>query len=142
MLQKENIWLQQALSGDEESLPARLREAPGQAEARFPWGWAIGLGVAATGIYTLWSGIRGSVADASFRAGFNQGNVLTMLFFSGAFWKGWDAMQSMIEFLSMASVAVVVLGMLRRRLRRFTVAARDGAGWELFTAFRTASRGG
>ncbi len=140
VLQKENIWLQQALSGDEESLPARLREAPGQAEARFPWGWAIGLGVAATGIYTLWSGIVDPWLTQASDAGFNQGNVLTMLFFSGAFWKGWDAMQSMIEFLSMASVAIAVLWLLRRRLRRFTVAAALlAAGLGVFTLSPTAS---
>ncbi|HWF37084.1 MAG TPA: hypothetical protein VG322_01100 [Candidatus Acidoferrales bacterium] len=123
VLQKENIWLQQAFSSDEESLPARLREVPGQTETAFPWGWAVGLALAATGIYTLWSGIVDPWLTQASEAGFNQGNVLTMLFFSGAFWGGWDAMQSMIEFLSMASVAIAVLWLLRRRWKRFTVAA-------------------
>ena len=109
VLQRENIWLRQALTVDEEPLPARLRTAPGQAGTGFPWGWAVGLGVAATGIYTLWSGMIDPWLTQASDAGFNQGNVLTMLFFSGAFWGGWNAMQTMIEFLSMATVAVAVL---------------------------------
>jgi cytoskeletal protein CcmA (bactofilin family) len=123
VLQKENIWLRQALATEEEVLPARLSAAPGYADAQFPWGWLAGMGVAAAGIYTLWSGIVDPWLTQASDAGFNQGNVLTMLFFSGAFWKGWDAMQSMIEFLSMASVAVAVIWLLRRRWRRLTVAA-------------------
>lgn len=123
VLQKENIWLRQALASEEETLPAGLNAAPGYADAQFPWGWLAGLGIAAAGIYTLWSGIVDPWLTQASDAGFNQGNVLTMLFFTGAFWKGWDAMQSMIEFLSMASVAVAVLWLLRRHWRRFTVAA-------------------
>ena len=46
-----------------------------------------------------------------------------MLFFSGAFWKGWDAMRSLIEFLAMATLGIVVMWLLRRHLRRTTALA-------------------
>jgi cytoskeletal protein CcmA (bactofilin family) len=119
-LQKESIWLKEALAGENELIPARLMEAPGRSEAAF-WGWLAALGVAAGGVYTLWSGLIDPWLTQASDAGFNQGNLLTMLFFSGAFWKGWDAVQSMIEFLSMAAVGVVIIWLLRRHWRRFTV---------------------
>lgn len=122
-LQKENLWLQEALASQEEAIPARLSVAPGDANAWWSWGWVAALAVAAAGVYTVWSGLIDPWLTQAADAGFNQGNVLTMLFFSGAFWKGWDAMQSMMEFLSMTSVTIVVLWLLRRHWRRFTVAA-------------------
>lgn len=121
-LQRENIWLREAFTGQEDSIPARLSVAPGYANVSASWGWAAALGVAAAGIYTLWSGLIDPWLTQAADAGFNQGNVLTMLFFSGAFWKGWDAMLSMMEFLSMTAVGLAVLWLLRRHWRRFTVA--------------------
>ena len=103
-LQKENIWLQEALASQEEALPARLNGAPESANTWVSWAWVAALAIAAAGIYTVWSGVIDPWMTQAADAGFNQGNVLTMLFFSGAFWKGWDAMQSMMEFLSLASV--------------------------------------
>jgi cytoskeletal protein CcmA (bactofilin family) len=46
-----------------------------------------------------------------------------MLFFSGAFWKGWDAMRSLTEFLALATLGVLVIWLLRRHLRRATAFA-------------------
>ena len=122
VLQKENIWLKEALVGGEDLMPARVSAAPGHAGTPPSWGWIAALGMAAAGIYTLWSGLIDPWLTQASDAGFNQGNVLTMIFFSGAFWKGWDAVQSMIEFLSMATVGIVVVWLLRRHWRRFTVA--------------------
>jgi cytoskeletal protein CcmA (bactofilin family) len=122
-LQKENIWLRQAIASEEEAVPARLSLAPGTESSWAPWAWAAALGIAAAGAYTLWSGLVDPWLTQAANAGFNQGNVLTMLFFSGAFWEGWGAMQSMIEFLSVAAVGIGVVWLLRRHWRRFTVAA-------------------
>jgi len=125
-LQKENIWLKAALRGEEEWLPASLAEVPGKAGAT-PWGWIAALGTAAAGMYTLWSGLIDPWITQASEAGFNQGNILTMLFFSGAFWEGWNTMQSMIEFLAIATVGIVVVWLLRRRWRRFAVAGMVAA---------------
>jgi cytoskeletal protein CcmA (bactofilin family) len=122
LLQKENIWLKEALTGGEDLMPVGLSRAPDRAGAGASWGWIAALGTAAAGIYTLWSGLIDPWLQQASDAGFNQGSVLTMLFFSGAFWKGWDAVQSMVEFLPMATVGIVVVWLLQRRRRRFTVA--------------------
>jgi cytoskeletal protein CcmA (bactofilin family) len=72
------------------------------------------------GLYTLWTGfIQPSFAEAS-QAGFTQGNLLTMLFFSGAFWKGWDSMRTLMEFLPLATLGAIGIWALRKQWRHFT----------------------
>ena len=120
-LQTESVWLRESLEADDESVPARLVQAPEHGGA--PWGWITALGLSAGGAYTAWSGFIEPWRAQAAQAGFTQGNLLTMLFFSGAFWKGWDAMRSLIEFLAMATLGLVVMWLLRRRLRRTTALA-------------------
>jgi cytoskeletal protein CcmA (bactofilin family) len=120
-LETESVWLREALRADEESIPSRVVEAPASRTA--PWGWIAALGLGTSGAYTLWSGLVEPWFTQAGQAGFNQGNLLTMLFFTGAFWKGWDAMSSLIEFLAVATLGVVVLWLLRRYWRRFTTVA-------------------
>jgi cytoskeletal protein CcmA (bactofilin family) len=117
-LQTEDVWLREALSAEEESVPARLMEAPERGGA--PWGWITALGLAAGGMYTLWSGFVEPWRAQAEQAGFTQGNFLTMLFFSGTFWKGWDAMRSLMEFMAVATLGIVVTWLLRRRWRHVT----------------------
>ena len=125
-LQTESVWLRQSLEADEEPVPARLVHAPRHGGA--PWGWLSALGLSAGGAYTLWSGFIEPWRAQAAQAGFTQGNLLTMLFFSGAFWKGWDAMRSLTEFLAVATLGLIVMWLLRRRLRRMvTVAVVMGA---------------
>src|SRR5579863_9928924 len=125
-LETEGVWLRESLAGDEEAVPARLIDAPERQGA--PWGWISALGLSAGGAYTLWSGFVEPWRAQAAQAGFTQGNLLTMLFFSGAFWKGWDAMRSLTEFLAMATLGLIVMWLLRRRLRRImTVAVVMGA---------------
>lgn len=125
-LQTESVWLRESMEADDEPVPARLVHAPRQGGA--PWGWLSALGLSAGGAYTVWSGFIEPWRAQAAQAGFTQGNLLTMLFFSGAFWKGWDAMRSLTEFLAMATLGFVVLWLLRRRLRRImTVAVVMGA---------------
>jgi len=120
-LESEGVWLRRALAEDEESVPARLMEAPARGGA--PWGWITGLGFAAGGVYTVWSSFIEPARVQAEQAGFTQGNLLTMLFFSGAFWKGWDAMRSLMEFLAVATLGTIVIWLLRRHLRRMTTVA-------------------
>jgi len=120
-LETEGVWLRESLAAEDEAIPARLAEAPERGGA--PWGWIATLGLSAGGAYTLWSGIIEPWQAQAAQAGFTQGNLLTMLFFSGAFWKGWDAMRSLMEFGAMATLTVVVSWLLRRHWRRFTTFA-------------------
>jgi cytoskeletal protein CcmA (bactofilin family) len=120
-LEREGVWLRQALAAEDEAVPARLVEAPERGSV--PWGWLTTLGLSAGGAYTLWSGIVEPWKAQAAQAGFTQGNLLTMLFFSGAFWKGWDAMRSLMEFLAMGTLTVVATWLLRRHWRRLTTVA-------------------
>lgn len=125
-LKNENVWLCDALAAEDESIPARLMDAP--VRAPVPWGWVTAFGLAAGGAYTLWSGFVEPLRTEAAQAGFTQGNLLTTLFFSGAFWKGWDAMRSLMEFLAIATLGTVMIWLLRRHWRRFaTVAIVMGA---------------
>ncbi|HUJ32918.1 MAG TPA: hypothetical protein VLY23_16670 [Candidatus Acidoferrum sp.] len=120
-LQTEGLWLREALAAEDEAIPARLAAVPERGGA--PWGWIATLGLSAGGAYTLWSGIVIPWQTQAAQAGFTQGNLLTMLFFSGAFWKGWDAMRSLMEFMAMATLTIVVSWLLRRHWRRLTTFA-------------------
>jgi cytoskeletal protein CcmA (bactofilin family) len=118
-LEREGVWLRQALEVEDESVPARLLEAP---ERGTPWGWIAALGLSAGGAYTVWTGIIDPWRAQAAQSGFTQSNLLTMLFFSGTFWKGWDAMSSLTEFLAMSTLTIVVSWLLRRHWRRLTTA--------------------
>jgi cytoskeletal protein CcmA (bactofilin family) len=125
-LETEGVWLRESLAGDEEAVPSRLIEAPERHAA--PWGWISALGLSAGGAYTMWSGFIEPWRAQAAQAGFTQGNLFTMLFFSGAFWKGWDAMRSLMEFTAVATLGVLVMWLLRRRWRSFpTIAVVLGA---------------
>jgi len=117
-LERESRWLRESLVEEDEAVPARLFEAPARAPA--PWGWLITLGFGAAGAYTLWSGLVEPMRQQLNLVGFGGGNVLTMLLFQGAFWKGWDVMRSLIEFVAIISVGLVLLALLRRNWRRWT----------------------
>jgi cytoskeletal protein CcmA (bactofilin family) len=117
-LNREGIWLKASLAEEQESIPARLLGAPESGGA--PWGWIATLGFAAAGVYTVWTGIIEPWQARAAQSGFTQGNLLTMLFFSGAFWKGWDAMRSLMEFLAVASTGMIAMWLLRRHWRRLT----------------------
>lgn len=117
-LEREGHWLRASLIEEEESVPARLLGLPARSSA--PWGWIAVLGFGAGGAYTFWSGLIEPWRAQAAQAGLTQGNLLTLLFFSGAFWKGWDAMRSAMEFLAMATLGFVVMWLLRRNWRRWT----------------------
>ncbi|HEV2421077.1 MAG TPA: hypothetical protein VGS59_05135, partial [Candidatus Acidoferrales bacterium] len=48
------------------------------------------------------------------QAGFSGGNLMTMLFFSGAFWKGWSSVLSFVEFFTVAAFSMLALALLKR----------------------------
>ena len=116
VLKNESVWLREALVADDEPVPARLVGAPTRSIAS--WGWLATLGFGAAGAYTLWSGfIEPSVNQAS-NIGLTQGNLMTVLFFSGAFWNGWGDVARAVEFMAMITLGVVAAWALRRYFRR------------------------
>jgi cytoskeletal protein CcmA (bactofilin family) len=119
-LQHEGLWLRESLTAADEAIPARLLEAP---SASVPWGWVMSLGLGAAGVYGLWSGIVEPWQQRFTQAGFTQGNLLSMLFFSGALWKGWGDMRNLVEILATAGVMIIVGMLLRHNWRRWTTVA-------------------
>ncbi len=131
-LEREGDWLREALAVDDEPIPAHLLAAPGRNMAQ--WIWLAAFGLMAGGAYTLWNGIIEPWYAQAQAAGFTQGNILTMLFFSGAFWKGWDAMRSVMEFMAAATLGTVAIWLLRKRWRHFTAMAFVMSGLVLLLA--------
>ncbi|HKV05320.1 MAG TPA: hypothetical protein VJO53_09465 [Candidatus Acidoferrales bacterium] len=121
-LESEGVWLREALQTEDEPVPAHMISAPERGMAH--WGWIAAFGLGVGGAYTLWSGfVQPWLAQAG-QAGFTQGNnLLTDLFLGGAFWKGWDAMRSLMEFLAVATLGTLAIWLLRRRWHRFTAIA-------------------
>lgn len=136
-LEREGDWLREALAVDEEPIPARLLAIPGRNSAQ--WIWLAAFGLMSGGVYTLWNGIVAPWYAQAQEAGFSQGNILTMLFFSGAFWKGWDSMRSLMEFMAAATLGIVAIWLLRRRWRHFTAMAFVMTGLMLLILPATAS---
>ena len=120
-LEKEALWLHESLISDDEPVPSRLVAEPHR--GAIGWGWLVAFGLGVGGAYTLWTGIIEPSMTQAAQAGFSQGNILTMIFFTGAFWKGWDTMRTLPEFLAGATLATVALWLLRRHWQRFTTIA-------------------
>lgn len=120
-LERESDWLRESLAADDEPIPGRLGVVPGHNAAQ--WIWIVAFGLMAGGAYTLWNGIVEPWYTQAQQAGFTQGNILAMLFFSGAFWKGWDAMRSLMEFMAVATLGVVAIWLVRKRWRHLTAMA-------------------
>lgn len=113
----ETRLLREALLEEEEPVPAWLLEPPSLEP--IPWAWIGGFGIAATGAYTLWTGIVEPLRQQLSQAGFGEGNLLTMLLFSGAFWQGWSAMTNSLEWMAAVTLGIVVLVLVGRRWRRW-----------------------
>jgi cytoskeletal protein CcmA (bactofilin family) len=120
-LERETDWLRESIATDDEPIPAGLAAIPERNTIQ--WIWIAAFGLMAGGVYTLWNGIVEPWYAQAQAAGFTQGNLLTMLFFSGAFWKGWDAMRSLMEFMAAATLGTVAIWLLRRRWRHATAMA-------------------
>lgn len=118
-LERESRWLRDALTEEDESVPARLLD-PRQAHPGPPWGWIAALGFGAAGLYSLWAGLIEPMRQQLSLAGFTEGNLLTILLFHGTLWKGWQIMRSLIEFLAVSSLGIALLALLRRNWRRWT----------------------
>lgn len=117
-LKNETRWLETSLQ-EKDAVPARFT-APAR-HSNISWGWATVLAMAAAGIYTVWNGIIEPFQQQLNQSGFSGGNLMTMLFFSGAFWKGWSSVLSFVEFFTVAAFSILVLALLQRFWRRGTV---------------------
>jgi cytoskeletal protein CcmA (bactofilin family) len=120
-LERESRLLSNALREQEEAVPAHLLAGP--VRDKTPWAWVASFGMAAAGVYWLWTSfINPAMAQAS-EVGFGSTDLLTTLFFHSALWKGWPEMWSLIQGAAVVSLSVIGFFLLRRSLRKFNTIA-------------------
>lgn len=117
-LERESRLLTRAMIEVDEPLPARLAALPGRSAPPLHWIWGTVLGLAATGIYGLYAGYLEPLMERLDQAGFGGSNLIGILVFQGAFWKGWQSMISLAQILALATLAGAAALFARRWLRR------------------------
>jgi cytoskeletal protein CcmA (bactofilin family) len=122
-LERESRLLTRAMLEDEEPLPARLAQFQERARRSMQWIWGLAFGLAATGIYALYTTYIEPWEAQLDQAGFGSTNLVSLLVFQGAFWKGWQSMVTLLEIVAMLTVGGFGLAYFRRRLRRGTMLA-------------------
>jgi len=93
------------------------------------WIWGLVFGLAATGLYALYTGYVQPWQQQLEQAGFGGSNLLGLLIFQGAFWKGWQSMITLLEVLAMLTLAGIAVAFFRRRIRRGSALALMFAGF-------------
>jgi cytoskeletal protein CcmA (bactofilin family) len=117
-LEREARLLTRAMLEEDEALPSRLAQFQERAHKSVQWIWGLVFGLAATGVYALYTGYIQPWQDQLEKAGFGGSNLLGLLIFQGAFWKGWQSMVTLLEVLAMVTVAGLGAMFFRRRIRR------------------------
>ena len=117
-LERESRLLTRAMLEEDEPLPSRLAAFQERARRSMQWIWGLVFGLAATGVYALYTEYIQPLQTQLDKAGFGGSNLLSLMIFQGAFWKGWQSMLTLIEVLALVTVGVFGLVLYRRRLRR------------------------
>src|SRR6267154_5130035 len=138
-LERESRLLTRAMLEEEEALPARLAHFQERARQSMQWIWTVALGLAATGVYALYPGYVEPWQQQLEEAGFGGSNLLSLLIFQGAFWKGWQSMITLLEVLALVTLAGFVVAFFRKRVRRGSALALVLAGFCAALLFQPAS---
>ncbi len=117
-LERESRLLTRAMFEEDEPLPTRLAQFQERARKSMQWVWGIVLGLAATGVYALYNGYVAPWQQQLEQAGFGGTNLLGLLIFQGAFWKGWQSMVTLLEVLALLTLGGFATIIIRRRGRR------------------------
>ena len=128
-LEREARLLTRALIEENEPLPARLAQLEARARRSMQWIWGLVLGLAATGAYALYTEYIYPAQHELEKAGFGGSNLLGLLIFQGAFWKGWQSMLTLIEVLAVLILVGFAAAFFRRRIRRGSALALVLAGF-------------
>jgi len=136
-LDRESRLLTRSMLEEDEPLPIKLAEFHEQVKRSMRWIWGVLFGLAAFGVYALYSEYIAPVEQQLENAGFGGSNLLSLMVFQGAFWKGWQSMFTLIEFVALASVAGFGLFAIRKYLRRGTALAVMFASLGLLAAVAT-----
>jgi cytoskeletal protein CcmA (bactofilin family) len=122
-LDRESRLLTRSMLEQDEPLPARLAEFHARVKKSMQWIWGVVFGLAVLGVYALYTGYIEPWQQQFEQAGFGSTNLLSLLVFQGAFWKGWQSMFTLVEFVALASAAGFALFAVRRYLKRGTALA-------------------
>ena len=117
-LERESRLLTRAMLEDNEPLPSRLAQFQEAARRSMQWIWGLAFGLAATGVYALYTQYIEPWQQQLQQAGFSGTNLLGLLIFQSAFWKGWQSMITLLEILALATLGGLGVMFLRRRIRR------------------------
>lgn len=128
-LERESRLLTRALLEEEEPMPARLASFEERVRRSMEWVWVAAFGLAATGVYALYTGYIEPWQRQLDQAGLGGTSLLGMLIFQGAFWKGWQSMITLLEAVALVTLAGFAVVFFRRRLRRGTALALVLTGW-------------
>src|SRR6266852_3195166 len=128
-LERESRLLTRAMLEEEEALPARLAQFQERARESMQWIWTLAFGLAATGVYALYTEYIEPWQLQLEKAGFGGSNLLSLLIFQGAFWKGWQSMITLLEVLALVTLGGFGLAFFRRRVRRGSALALVLAGF-------------
>jgi cytoskeletal protein CcmA (bactofilin family) len=127
-LERESRLLTRAMLEEDEPLPSRLAQFQERARKSMQWIWGLVFGLAATGIYALYTQYIQPWQQQLENAGFGGSNLLGLLIFQGAMWKGWQSMMTLLEVLAMVTLAGLGAMFFRRRIRRGSALALVFAG--------------
>ncbi len=127
-LERESRLLTRAMLEEDEPLPSRLAAFQESAQKSMQWIWGAVFGLAATGLYAMYTGYVEPMQKRFEQAGFGGSSVLNLMIFQGAFWKGWQSMLTLLEVLALLTIAGSAVVFLRRRMRRGSVFAMMVAG--------------
>jgi cytoskeletal protein CcmA (bactofilin family) len=128
-LERESRLLTRAMLEEEEALPARLAQFQERARRSMQWIWTLAFGLAATGVYALYTTYVQPWQDQLQKAGFGGSDLLSLLIFQGAFWKGWQSMVTLLEVLALVTLAGFAAAFFRKRVRRGSALALVLAGF-------------
>lgn len=117
-LDRESRLLTRSMLEQDEPLPARLAQFRARAKRSMQWIWGVVFGLAVLGGYALYTTYIEPWELQFEQAGFGGTNLLSLLVFQGAFWKGWQSMYTLVEFVALASVTGFALFAFRKYLRR------------------------
>ncbi len=121
-MERESRLLTRAMLEEDEALPTRLAHFQERARRSMQWIWGVAFGLAATGVYALYTGYIEPWEQQLAQAGFGSTSMLNLLIFQGAFWKGWQSVITLLEVVAMLTLSGFGLAFFRRRLRRGSTA--------------------
>jgi cytoskeletal protein CcmA (bactofilin family) len=117
-LERESRLLTRAMLEEDEPLPARLTQFQTLSQPSFQWIWGLIFGLAATGLYALYTSFVEPWMTRLEQAGLGGTSLLSVLISQGAFWKGWQSVITLVEVLAMLVVAGFAAVIFRRRISR------------------------